>query len=340
MNRLLSEEDKVYDEKLASICSAWKERSQAVSWIGWLNQKYEFHTETLACAVQTLDRFLGICKVQSKYLRCAALASYLIAAKLLEEEKNIPSISELIEAEGCAFTRKDLHRMENIILAKLNWNVKTPTAYNFLEALFGIFCHEHHETLAEKDVQMVPVFQELCALLQSCICSSRFCKYKNSTLALSIISVVVAKHYPNWYTCLAPLQRKTKTPVRELLNCRELVKSCSMIRKYCKTKRRPSVATTALSPIQENPFESEYSMFWEREAIKDEYMNGRSSPDLFEEHGVASRQVDISSPRYHFDMDEALPAAKRPRIGACRLQSRIDDDSCPVLTSPTKSIRI
>ncbi len=33
---------------------------------------------------------------------------------------------------------------------------------------------------------------------------------QNSTLAFSIISVVSARHYPNWYKCLAPLQAKIK----------------------------------------------------------------------------------------------------------------------------------
>lgn len=340
LSRLLEEEDKIYDEKLASICSAWKERSQAIFWISWLNQKFEFGTETLACAVQTLDRFLGICKVQSKYLRCAALASYHIAAKFLEEEKCLPTITVLIETGSCTFSQKDLSRMEHIILTKLNWHVKIPTSYDFLEALFGLLCHEHEGTLAEQNVQMMPVFKELCCLLQSCICSSRFSKYKNSTLALSIISAVLARHYPNWYTCLAPLQTKTKTPIKEFLHCRELVKSCSMIRKYSKTKRRPSVATTVLSPIQENPFELEYSMFWEREAIRESDVSHRSCIDLVEDHGVGSRQVDGSSPRFRDEIDDVLPAAKRPRIVACRLQCRMDDDSCPVLTSPTKSIRI
>eukprot|EP00794_Sanderia_malayensis_P006919 gene6919-7697_t len=334
LNKLLEDEDSIHDEKLGTICSAWKERSQAVTWIGSLHQKYEFCLETLACAVQTFDRFLGVCKVQSKYLKCAALASYYIATKLFEDEKDVPSLNDLTRVGECSFGPKDLSRMENIIMGKLNWNVKTATAYSFLETLFGIFCNEHEVTISKQGSEVMSVFQELCSLLQSCIISSRFCKYKNSTLALSIISAILAKHYPNWHTCLAPLQRKTKTSIKELLHCRELVRSCSMIKRYTKTKRRPSLATAVLSPIQENPFEFEYSVVWEKEASKG-----------FEERGVGSiGQVDTSSsPRhYHDNKDEAtLPAAKRPRMGACRLMSRIDDEACsPVLTSPTKSIRI
>jgi len=340
LKKMIEEEDKCYDEKLAGICSAWKERSQAIFWISWLNKQFELSTETFACAVQTFDRFLGVCKVQSKYLRCAALASYHIAAKLLEEEKCLPTMTVLIQTGSCSFNQKDLSRMENIILTKLNWQVKTPTSYDFLEILFGIFRQEQEEPLTEKDVQTMPVFKELCSLLQKCICSSRFSKYKNSTLAFSIISVVSARHYPNWYKCLAPLQAKIKTPIKEFLHCRELVKSCSMIRKYSKSKRNLSVVTTALSPIQENPFELEYSMFWENEAIKENDVSQRSSGDSVGGNGVGSRQVDSASPRFHSDIDDALPAAKRPRFGACRLQSSGYDDSCQALTSPIKSIRI
>jgi len=343
LSKLLEKENNIYDENLAKVCVAWKERSQAVSLIWSVNQKFGFHTDTLACTVQILDRFLAAVKVQSKYLRCVALASFHIAAKLLEEAKYIPTISNIIEAGGCTFSQKDLSRMESIILGKLNWNVKTPTAYDFIETLFGILCNEHKEFVIEKEIHMMPVFQEMCALLQNCICSSRFSEYKNSTLALSVIGTVVAKHYPNWYTCLAPLQQQTKTPIKDFLHCRDLVKSISLIRKQPgKPRRRPAmlIKCPALSPIKENPFELEYAMFCQRRTPKKAEFHLRSSSGALVEHGVQSGQVDNMSPRFHGEVDDVLPAAKRPRIFACGVQCRMDDDTCPVLTSPTKSIRI
>ncbi len=46
----------------------------------------------------------------------------------------------LIQTGSCSFNQKDLSRMENIILTKLNWQVKTPTSYDFLEivSIFAI----------------------------------------------------------------------------------------------------------------------------------------------------------------------------------------------------------
>jgi len=52
--------------------------------------------------------------------------------KTSEEERNIPLASDLIRISQNRFTVHDMMRMEKIVLEKLYWKVKAPTALHFL----------------------------------------------------------------------------------------------------------------------------------------------------------------------------------------------------------------
>lgn len=92
-----------------------------------------FQCETFALAVHILDYFIGIVKVHGKYLKCATLASYYIALKLVEEEEFVPSLSNFVMMTGNKFTCNDITRMEKIILEKSNWKMDHLTICSFLE---------------------------------------------------------------------------------------------------------------------------------------------------------------------------------------------------------------
>ena len=98
-----------------------------------INQECGFQCETFALAVHVLDCFLGFVKVHGKYLKCATLASYYIALKLLEEEEFVPALSNFVIMTGNKFTCNDITRMEKIILEKTNWNLNHITICSFLE---------------------------------------------------------------------------------------------------------------------------------------------------------------------------------------------------------------
>jgi hypothetical protein len=87
----------------------WKEN---VQWLMKINQENGFQCETFALAVHVLDNFLGFVKVHGKYLKCATLASYYIALKLLEEEEFVPALSNFVIMTGNKFTCNDITRME------------------------------------------------------------------------------------------------------------------------------------------------------------------------------------------------------------------------------------
>lgn len=65
------------------------------------------------------------------------LSCFYIAVKTTEEEKNVPMANELIRISQNRFTVSDMMRMEKIILEKLYWKVKAPTALHFLRLFYS-----------------------------------------------------------------------------------------------------------------------------------------------------------------------------------------------------------
>ncbi|MEQ2205373.1 Cyclin-G1 [Xenoophorus captivus] len=104
----------------------------------YLCRFFGFSSETFSLAVSLLDRFLSIMKIQPKHLSCVGLCCIYIAVKSSEDEKSVPLASDLIRISQNRFTVSDMMRMEKIIMEKLYWKVKAPTALHFLR-----LCHSH-----------------------------------------------------------------------------------------------------------------------------------------------------------------------------------------------------
>ncbi|XP_065058341.1 cyclin-G1-like [Rhopilema esculentum] len=343
LNGLLEREDAVFEEKIKNACNGWKERCQAVSWLWWISKKLDHDVQVLAQAVEVIDRFLGIVKVQWRYMKCVAVASYHVALKLLMPDKDVPSIELLIERGNCSFSSKDANRMENIILTKLGSDNKSPTTYDFLDIVIDIFSLEHKGMPYLKEVQSDAFFEELCNLLQLCICAGKFSRYKNSTLAVSVLSVVVARIVPDWFTVNAPIIQIVKTTTIDFLQCRELVKNAALIKKHPRSRRRQNVSKCpTLSPIIENPFEREYSQYCEREALRSvKNTINNQSVLLTPSKDVRNKsKSDIHTPRCYDDADDILPAAKRPRVRDSGASQCLEDGKSMVRSKIVKSLRI
>uniref|UniRef100_A0A667YWZ0 Cyclin G1 n=1 Tax=Myripristis murdjan TaxID=586833 RepID=A0A667YWZ0_9TELE len=97
-----------------------------------LTRFFGFSAETFSLAVSLLDRFLSVMKIQPKHLSCVGLCCFYIAVKSSEEERNVPLANDLIRISQNRFTVSDMMRMEKIIMEKLYWKVKAPTALRFL----------------------------------------------------------------------------------------------------------------------------------------------------------------------------------------------------------------
>uniref|UniRef100_A0A8D0B953 Cyclin G1 n=1 Tax=Salvator merianae TaxID=96440 RepID=A0A8D0B953_SALMN len=187
-----------------------------------LTQFFGFGTETFSLAVNYLDRFLSKMKVQPKHLGCVGLSCFYLAAKVTEEERNIPLATDLIRISQYRFTISDLMRMEKIILEKLCGKVKATTAFQFLQ-LYHLILHRSLNCEKKKHFN----FERLEAQLKACHCKIALSKAKPSVLAFSILALAAEEeNLLELKETIECLQIHSKINGRELFLWKELVSKC------------------------------------------------------------------------------------------------------------------
>ncbi|KAL0973748.1 hypothetical protein UPYG_G00210420 [Umbra pygmaea] len=191
-----------------------------------LTRFFGFSAETFSLAVNLLDRFLAVMKIQPKHLSCVGLCCFYIAVKSSEDEKNVPVANELIRISQNRFTVSDMMRMENIIVEKLNWKVKAPTALHFLRLFYSYI----QDTLQD-DCKDILNIERLEAQLKACHCSFTFSKVKPSLLALSLLALELQEqhdheHVDQLLDAFQSLQQQLSIRDGDLVIVRELVMKC------------------------------------------------------------------------------------------------------------------
>ncbi|XP_043089185.1 cyclin-G1 isoform X2 [Puntigrus tetrazona] len=166
-----------------------------------LTRFFGFASETFSLAVSLLDRFLAVMKIQPKHLACVGLCCFYIAVKTSEEEKSVPLASDLIRISQNRFTVHDMMRMEKIILEKLYWKVKAPTALHFLR-----FFHSQIQEQLDAESRRTLNVERLEAQLKACHCCFTFTKLKVKAGDLVCVRELVAKCLAEYATtkCLKP----------------------------------------------------------------------------------------------------------------------------------------
>ncbi|GAA6086586.1 cyclin-G1 [Tachysurus ichikawai] len=194
---------------------------------------FGFSAETFALAVSLLDRFLSAMKIQPKHLSCVGLCCFYIAVKTSEEEKNVPLASDLIRISQNRFTVSDMMRMEKIILEKLYWKVKGPTALHFVR-LF----HSYIQEKVDADSKKI-LIERLEAQLKACHCSFAFTKLRPSLVALALLALEVEEQHESEAVqalrcAVKDLQHQLTIKDGDLVCVRELISKC--LTDYSSTK--------------------------------------------------------------------------------------------------------
>ncbi|XP_027021017.1 cyclin-G1 [Tachysurus fulvidraco] len=194
---------------------------------------FGFGAETFALAVSLLDRFLSAMKIQPKHLSCVGLCCFYIAVKTSEEEKNVPLASDLIRISQNRFTVSDMMRMEKIILEKLYWKVKGPTALHFVR-LF----HSYIQEKVDADSKKI-LMERLEAQLKACHCSFAFTKLRPSLVALALLALEVEEQHESEAVqalrdAVKDLQHQLTIKDGDLVCVRELISKC--LTDYSSTK--------------------------------------------------------------------------------------------------------
>ncbi|KAG7234078.1 hypothetical protein INR49_005941 [Caranx melampygus] len=108
------------------------QHKEMIVWLGEMSRTFHFCPETFALGVCVLNRLLSTVKAHQKYLKCIAFTSLVLAAKINEEDEVVGSVKDLVVLSGCNFSTREIFRMERIILDKLNWDLLTATAVDFI----------------------------------------------------------------------------------------------------------------------------------------------------------------------------------------------------------------
>lgn len=211
------------------------QRDEAVRWLTEIHEKLRLYPETLVLAVNILDRFLSAIKARPKYLRCIAIACFFLAAKTCEEDECVPSLKRLTSCSGCGCSPSDVRRMEKIVLDKLNWELYTATALDFLHMFhaMAVSCRSQDSVLFQKRSERLGA---LTHRLFRCLSDHSLMQLRGSMLALALVTLELETCSPDWLALTIELLRKTQLDSSELIRSRELVsRSLSTLKSPCLT---------------------------------------------------------------------------------------------------------
>lgn len=107
-------------------CLTSQMRSVLVDWLVEVADDFRLHTETLFLAVNYLDRFLSMRKIQREELQLLGIACLYIAAKY--EEINPPHVEKFAYVTDNACNAEDIVAVEAEVLCCLHFRLSVPTS--------------------------------------------------------------------------------------------------------------------------------------------------------------------------------------------------------------------
>jgi hypothetical protein len=183
-------------------------RSILVDWLVEVGEEYKLQTETLHLAINYIDRFLSYMAVQRSKLQLVGAACMFIAAKY--EEIYPPDVGEFVYITDDTYNKRQVLRMEHLVLKVLNFDLSVPTTHLFISKI--IESVPHGAPNKAKLESLANYLSEL-ALVEG----QAFLKFSPSLLAAS--SVAMARHtldLPAWPEHLATRAGYT---LEELKDC-------------------------------------------------------------------------------------------------------------------------
>ncbi|KAK9511810.1 hypothetical protein O3M35_000402 [Rhynocoris fuscipes] len=154
-------------------------RTILVDWLVEVGEEYRLHSETLFIAVALIDRFLSSMAVVRTKFQLLGTSAMFIAAKF--EEIYPPEASEFTYITDDTYTKKQLLRMEHLVLKVLSFDLSAPTACTFITHISAV-----HQ-LSERVTYLAMYIAEL-SLLEG----DPYLEYTPSAIACA--ALVLASH--------------------------------------------------------------------------------------------------------------------------------------------------
>lgn len=161
-------------------------RSILVDWLVEVGEEYKLQTETLHLAVNYIDRFLSYMAVQRSKLQLVGAACMFIAAKY--EEIYPPDVGEFVYITDDTYNKRQVLRMEHLVLKVLNFDLSVPTTHLFISKIIESVPGPREE---KAKIESLANYLSELALVEG----QNFLRYCPSLLAASCVAM--ARHTLN-----------------------------------------------------------------------------------------------------------------------------------------------
>ncbi|KAM6178617.1 cyclin-A1 [Rhynchocyon petersi] len=188
-------------------------RAILVDWLVEVAEEYKLREETLYLAVNFLDRFLSCMSVLRGKLQLVGTAAILLASKY--EEIYPPEVDEFVYITDDTYTKRQLLRMEQLLLKVLSFDLTVPTTNQFL------LQYLRREEMCHRTQNLAKYMAEL-----SLLDTDPFLKYLPSLIAAAAFSL--ANYTVNRHIWPESLAAFTGYSLSEILPClSDLHKACA-----------------------------------------------------------------------------------------------------------------
>uniref|UniRef100_H3D687 Cyclin-A2 n=1 Tax=Tetraodon nigroviridis TaxID=99883 RepID=H3D687_TETNG len=181
-------------------------RAILVDWLVEVGEEYKLQNETLYLAVNYIDRFLSSMSVLRGKLQLVGTAAMLLASKF--EEIYPPEVAEFVYITDDTYTKKQVLRMEHLVLKVLSFDLAAPTVNQFLTQYFL------HQSVGKQVENLAMYLGEL-----SLVDSDPFLKYLPSQTAAA--AFVLANNTVTGGSWSKSLVEATGYTLEDLLPCIE-----------------------------------------------------------------------------------------------------------------------
>ncbi|XP_066939087.1 uncharacterized protein [Macrobrachium rosenbergii] len=165
-------------------------REIAVRWQGEACSRLGWTFETRFTAAAFLDLLLHRVRITPRYLHAVAAAAVFLAAKLHEEDENVPSTLEVVERGKMGCSHRELLRMERVLLDKMSWYPKSSFTLDFLQVLhaLAIVTGPKHQQ-GNRSGSPTRQLSQLTERLWEVVCSGHSGSIRPSLMSLSVLSL-------------------------------------------------------------------------------------------------------------------------------------------------------
>ena len=166
-----------------------KMRSILVDWLIDVHFKFGFTDETLFMTISIIDRYLSISQITRTNFQLLGITALMISCK--HEEIDLPKIDDFIYITDNAYVKKEVVKMEEDVLSKLNFAFLYPSPIKFFEYLSFHFNFEKKHHMMGK------------YLMESFLLDVKNAKYKPSIISCACAYIVMKffkmKNYQETY---------------------------------------------------------------------------------------------------------------------------------------------